>query len=103
MNRKRAVSFWVLGVLAAAFCLAGEISAKAQDWPIRPVTMVVTNAAGGGPDAVGRILATRLTEVLARQGVIDNGAGAGGMTGTAPGAQAAAGGRQFSLGADRHT
>ena len=98
MNRKRAVSFGVLGVLAAAFCLAGEISAKAQDWPIRPVTMVVTNAAGGGPDAVGRILATRLTEVLARQVVIDNVAGAGGMTGTARVAKAAPDGYQFLLG-----
>lgn len=95
MNTKRAVS---LGVLAAAFCIVGEISAKAQDWPIRPVTMVITNAAGGGPDAVGRILATRLAEVLGRQVVIDNVAGAGGMTGTARVAKAAPDGYQFLLG-----
>jgi tripartite-type tricarboxylate transporter receptor subunit TctC len=95
MNMKRAVS---LGIVAAASCIVGTISAKAQDWPVRPVTMVVPNAAGGGPDAVGRILATRLGEVLGRPVVIDNVAGAGGMTGTARVAKAAPDGYQFLLG-----
>jgi tripartite-type tricarboxylate transporter receptor subunit TctC len=36
--------------------------ATAQNWPVRPVTMVVPFAAGGGTDALGRILSRPLTE-----------------------------------------
>jgi tripartite-type tricarboxylate transporter receptor subunit TctC len=60
--------------------------------------MVITNAAGGGPDAVGRILSSRLSEILGRQVVIENIAAAGGMTGTARVAKAAPDGYQFVLG-----
>jgi tripartite-type tricarboxylate transporter receptor subunit TctC len=95
MATKRAIS---LAVLAATFGFVGKISAEAQDWPIRPVTMVITNAAGGGPDAVGRILAARLSEILGRQVVIENIAAAGGMTGTARVAKAVPDGYQFVLG-----
>ena len=89
---------FAIPVVAAAFGIAGAISAYAQDWPVRPVTMVVAYAAGGGPDAVARILADRLSEVLGRQVVIDNVGGAGGMIGTARVAKAAPDGSQFVLG-----
>src|SRR5215207_4389836 len=54
-------------------------SASAQDWPTRPVTMVVPFAAGGPLDALGRILAPRLGEILGQQVVVANITGAGGM------------------------
>jgi tripartite-type tricarboxylate transporter receptor subunit TctC len=57
--------------------------ANAQDWPSRPVTMIVPYAAGGPVDTVGRILAAQLSEVMSQQVVIENAGGAGGMTGAA--------------------
>jgi len=56
--------------------------AKSEDWPSRPVSMVVPFAAGSASDTVGRILGARLSEVLGQQVVIENVGGAGGMTGT---------------------
>ena len=57
--------------------------AHAQDWPTRPVTMVVPFAAGGPVDTMARIMAARLSELLGQQVVVENIGGAGGMTGTA--------------------
>jgi len=56
--------------------------AAAQDWPTRPVTLVVPYAAGGPIDTIARILSARLGEVLGQQVVIENVGGAGGMTGS---------------------
>jgi tripartite-type tricarboxylate transporter receptor subunit TctC len=66
---------------AAAVALLLTPLASAQDWPNRPMTMVVPYAAGGPIDTLGRILAARLSEVLGQQVVVENVAGAGGMTG----------------------
>ena len=54
-----------------------------ESWPTRPLTMVVPFPAGGGSDVLARILAPRLSELLAQQVVIENVGGASGMTGTA--------------------
>jgi len=48
------------------------VQATAQDWPARPVTMVIPTAAGGGTDILGRILAARLTELLGQPVIIEN-------------------------------
>jgi len=61
----------------------------AQDWPARPVTLVVPYAAGGPVDTLGRIMAARLSEILGQQVVVENVGGAGGMTGAARVAKAA--------------
>jgi tripartite-type tricarboxylate transporter receptor subunit TctC len=45
---------------------------QAQEWPSRPVTMVVGTAAGGGADIMARVLASRLGELLAQPFVIEN-------------------------------
>ena len=50
-------------LLAVLFSLVSS-AAFAQDWPTRPVTMIVPYAAGGPVDTVGRIMAQGLTEVL---------------------------------------
>src|SRR5258708_697819 len=72
--------------------------AFAQDWPTRPVTMVVPYAAGGPVDTVGRIMAQGLTEVLGQQVIIGNVGGAGGMTGANRVAKATPDGYTFLLG-----
>ncbi|MFI4971957.1 MAG: tripartite tricarboxylate transporter substrate binding protein BugD, partial [Hyphomicrobiales bacterium] len=55
--------------------LASMNAAVAQDWPTRPVTMVVPYAAGGPIDTIGRIMAARLSEVLGQQVIVENLAG----------------------------
>ena len=73
-------------------------SEAAPDWPARPVTMVVPLAAGGLVDVVGRLLASRLSELLGQPVIVENVGGAGGMTGAARVAKASPNGYQFVLG-----
>jgi tripartite-type tricarboxylate transporter receptor subunit TctC len=73
---------------AIAFFAASAGVASAQDWPTRPVTMIVPYAAGGPVDTIGRILAARLSELLGQQVIVENAGGAGGMTGAARAAKA---------------
>ena len=86
--------FVAVAVLVSLTCVA----ALAQDWPSRPVTMIVPFAAGGPADTVGRILAPGLSELLGQQVIIENVGGSGGMTGAARVAKAAPDGYQFVLG-----
>ena len=85
-------------IAAAALLTLLAAPAAAQGWPNRPLTMVVTYAAGGTTDIIARIIGTRLAEVLKQQIVIENVGGAGGMTGAARVAKAPADGYQFVLG-----
>jgi tripartite-type tricarboxylate transporter receptor subunit TctC len=70
----------------------------AQEWPTRPVTMIVPYAAGGPVDTLGRILGARLGEVLGQQITIENVGGAGGMTGASRVAKAEPDGYTFLMG-----
>jgi tripartite-type tricarboxylate transporter receptor subunit TctC len=72
--------------------------AAADDWPTRPVTMVVPFAAGGPADAVGRILAARVSETLGQEVIVENIGGGGGMLGGSRVARAAPDGYQLVLG-----
>ena len=72
--------------------------AVADDWPTRPVTMVVPFAAGGPADAVGRILASRVSQTLGQEVIVENIGGGGGMLGGSRIARAAPDGYQFVLG-----
>jgi len=58
-------------------------AAVGQDYPTRPITMIVPFAAGGPSDAIARLLAQSMSDTLKQQVVIENGAGAGGTTGAA--------------------
>jgi len=70
----------ITGVLAGLVGLTA--SATAQNYPTRPVTMIIPFAAGGPTDVLGRIVGQRLGEILGQQIVIENVGGAGGMTGS---------------------
>jgi tripartite-type tricarboxylate transporter receptor subunit TctC len=85
--------------LLMACALAGAIpAASAQDWPARPMTLVVPFAAGGPTDVLGRMLAQRMGELIGQQIVVENVAGAGGTTGASRVARAAPDGHQALLG-----
>ena len=86
------------GLLAAACLGASFATAFAQDWPARPVTMIVPYAAGGPVDTVGRIMAAGLTEALGQQVIVENVGGAGGMTGANRVARGVPDGYTFLLG-----
>jgi tripartite-type tricarboxylate transporter receptor subunit TctC len=88
----------VPALLVAGLCGVGASSAVAQDWPTRPVTMVVPFAAGGGTDVLGRIIGRRLSEILGQQVIVENVGGAGGMVGSARVVKAPPDGYQFVLG-----
>ena len=84
-----------IALVFASLCFGPAV---AQEWPSRPVTLVVPYAAGGPIDTIGRILATRLAELLGQQVIVENVGGAGGMTGTARVAKATPDGYQVVLG-----
>jgi len=65
----------------AVVAVVWPVSAQAQDYPSRPVTIVVPFAAGGTFDVVGRIISARMQELLGQPVVIENAAGAGGIVG----------------------
>jgi tripartite-type tricarboxylate transporter receptor subunit TctC len=68
-----------LAIALAALCSG---AATAQDkWPSRPVTVIVPFAAGGNTDVMARIFAEHLGKRMGQQFVIENKAGAGGVTG----------------------
>jgi tripartite-type tricarboxylate transporter receptor subunit TctC len=71
--------------LAAPFLIR---SASAQDWPNKPVRVIVPYPPGGGADTVSRIFFAKLSEVLGQQFVIDNRGGAGGTIAAAMAAKA---------------
>src|SRR5258708_33434214 len=81
---------------AAALALGGSV-ASAQDWPVRPVTMVVPFAAGGPMDTLARILQPALGETLGQQVIIENMPGGGGLVGSLRVAQAAIDSHMFVL------
>jgi len=90
----------MIKVLAPALAglLALATPAGAQEWPTRPLTMVVPFAAGGPVDTSARIMAARLQELLGQPVIIENIAGAGSMTGANRVAKAPADGSLFLYG-----
>jgi tripartite-type tricarboxylate transporter receptor subunit TctC len=77
-------------LLATLFLMAAQ--AAAQDWPARPVKVIVPFPPGGGTDTVARPLSAKLSQMLGQQFVIDNRGGAGGTIGAAVAAKSPADG-----------
>ena len=89
----------VIRALAAlAFVLAAVSGAGAADYPNRVVTLVVPYPAGGGVDAMARVVAAKLSDAFKQQVIVDNKAGAGGTLGTRLVAHAAPDGYTLLLG-----
>jgi tripartite-type tricarboxylate transporter receptor subunit TctC len=84
--------------LALAASLAPCVPAASQEWPTRPMTMVIPFAAAGGVDVVGRIMGARMAEILGRPIIVENVGGAGGMVGSSRVAKTTPDGYQFVLG-----
>ena len=85
----------IMSVIAADLCVR---PARAEDWPTRPLTLVVPFSAGGSSDTIGRIIADGISSNLRQPVVVENVAGAGGMVGGSRVAKATPDGYQFVIG-----
>ena len=77
---------------AAASLLTISLPAQGQEYPNKPIRMIIPFSAGGATDVVIRIVAMKLPDLLGQQVVIDNRTGAGGLIGTDIAAKSAADG-----------
>ena len=68
-------------VLASFACLSMAAPAQAQTYPSRPITLVVTAAAGGVTDVVARAFGQKLSETWGQQVIVENKGGAAHVTG----------------------
>jgi tripartite-type tricarboxylate transporter receptor subunit TctC len=84
---------------AAVLMLSQSGAASAQEWPTRHITAIVPFGPGNSVDIFGRLMATHMSEVLGRQVIVENIAGAGGSTGTLRAARAAPDGYTIVIGA----
>jgi tripartite-type tricarboxylate transporter receptor subunit TctC len=78
------------------------LHAFADNWPSKPITIIVPFPAGGGTDAFARPLSAQLTKNLGKQIIIDNRGGAGGTVGASIASKAAPDGYTFFMGAAHH-
>lgn len=76
----------VLGGIAAAGLLLAGTAAAADDYPSRPITIIVPYGAGGGVDGNARALAPHLEKILGQNVIVENRTGAGGVKGHTMGA-----------------
>ena len=82
----------------AAALPAVSRNARAQAYPTRPITMIVSFAAGSNGDSIGRIIAERMTERLGQPIIIENIGGADGSIGTGRAARAKPDGYTIDIG-----
>ncbi len=92
-----------LGFAAAIAIFAAPFAAQAQDYPTRPVKIVVPFGAGGPADVYARILAQHLGETLKQPFVVENRPGAGSIIGTDAVAKSDADGYTLLLMSNTHT
>jgi tripartite-type tricarboxylate transporter receptor subunit TctC len=82
---------------------AALVPARAQDYPTRPVRVIVPFAAGGSADVYGRFVAQRLQEAMGQSFVVDNRPGAGSVIGTDAVAKSAPDGYTLLVMSNTHT
>ncbi len=92
-----------LRVAAALGLAASALGAAAQDYPNKPVRVIVPFAAGGPADIYARFIATKLQETMGQTFVVDNRPGAGSIIGTDAVAKAAPDGYTLLLMSNTHT
>src|SRR6195952_4341681 len=88
---------WKRFAAAAGVALMSTVAA-AEDYPSRPITLVVPYSAGGGNDVMARIVAEKMSRSLGQQIVIENKGGAGGSIATRQVAKSAPDGYTLGLG-----
>jgi tripartite-type tricarboxylate transporter receptor subunit TctC len=95
----------VLGLLTATILLASSPLAAqpAPDYPSRVIRIVVPSPAGGPPDQIARMVATKLSDAFRQSVIVENRPGAGGMVGTAHVAKSAPDGYTLLLTTASHT
>src|SRR3954464_2721351 len=73
------LSDWFVGAALAACCCAAS---AAESYPSRPVRMIIPAGAGGVTDILGRVIASKLTDSVGQQVIVDNRPGASGIVGS---------------------
>jgi tripartite-type tricarboxylate transporter receptor subunit TctC len=81
MTKRITMKSLVTSALAASIALAGFAVAQAQNFPVKPIRLVVPLAPGGGNDTLARYVGKYLTESLGQAVVIENRTGGGGLAG----------------------
>jgi tripartite-type tricarboxylate transporter receptor subunit TctC len=89
---------WLMAMTAILLGLASTVTAAAQDYPTRPVTMIVPFPAGGATDTLARFLAEQMRAVLGQSVIIENVAGAAGSIGVGRAVRSPADGYTLSIG-----
>lgn len=89
-------TYFVFSALIAAFSLEAGIS-HAQEYPVKPIRMIIPYSAGGTTDILGRIAAEKLGKALGQAIIVENKPGANSMIGTAQVANAPADGYTLLL------
>src|SRR6476660_7516368 len=89
-NREEAnlPTFHSLPLTIAGLLLTLSPVASAQDYPTKPVRVIIPFPPGAINDTVGRLISTHLSERLGKQFVVENRSGAGGVVGTETAANA---------------
>jgi tripartite-type tricarboxylate transporter receptor subunit TctC len=93
----------IMRCLFGSLLLAFSLASPAQQYPTKPVRIVVPFAPGGGSDFIARFMAQRLTAGLGQQVIVENKPGAGGMLGITQGVQSPADGYTLTLIASSYT
>ena len=94
MHRRHFIALAAIATLATA--LTGPV--LAQEWPAKPIRLIVPFPAGGGTDIIGRVVGNKLSELLKQPVIIENKPGAGGNLGVDAAAKSAPDGYTLVLG-----
>jgi len=89
---------WLCAAMVACAWDGSTGLARAQNYPERPVTLIIPFAPGGSTSIVGRVIADKMSETLGEKIIVDNRAGAGGTVGTRAVAKSAPDGYTIGLG-----
>src|ERR1022692_217666 len=90
--REKNMSILARAATLLALLLLSFVPAKAETWPNRPIKIIVSQAAGGTPDLIGRLISDKLSDLLGQRVVVENRPGGGNVVGAAAAAHAAADG-----------
>lgn len=89
MSAQHSQSFFARFALIAAVCCAAAGTVTAQQYPVKPVRLIVPFAPGGGVDFIARLIGQKLAEALGQQVIVENRPGAGSAVGIDYGMRAA--------------